>query len=275
MATQKKPLNSVALGVGVLCVILLIATIATYFDYSTMVTNRDSQITDQSNQIDSLNTQINDMQTSLDGNVSEINSLNAQIITLQSELSSANAQVTTLTSQLSTANSQATSLQNQVNTLNAQITSLNAQISTLNNWLNGNVTALANANTQISNLNASLNGNVTALATANIQIASLNSQLTSLNAPNLVQINLVGSDNRPLLQNAYLLVTGYECNVGTNPAYNSQIHVVAYQGSVVAIDTYINLGTILGHGWHISNQNVYYTGSALTNYTLTLVWTSS
>ena len=133
---------------------------------------------------------------------------------------------------------------------------------------------LASANSQISNIETGLADNETALANANAQITSLNSQVASLNAPKLINVNLVGSDNRTLLQNASLLVSGYVCNVGSNSAYNSRIHVLAYQNSVVAIDTYITLGTILGSGWTSINQPVNYNGSALTNWTLALVWST-
>ena len=150
MTIQKKPRNSVAIGVGVLCAILLIAIAAIYFDYSSIVTNRDLQITDKSNQISSLNTQVSNIQTWLNGNISEVNSLNAQITTLQSELATGNSQETSLKSQLATGNSQETSLKSQLN-------SLNTQISNLQTWLNGNVTALATANSQITSLQNQVN----------------------------------------------------------------------------------------------------------------------
>jgi len=100
-------------------------------------------------------------------------------------------------------------------------------------------------------------------------------QIDSLKAPKLIGVYLKASDSRPFLQTPYLHVYGYICNVGTNPAYNSKIHVVAYQsGGVVAIDTYITLGTIYGESWTSVDSKVYYSGSELTSHTLTLECTS-
>jgi hypothetical protein len=90
----------------------------------------------------------------------------------------------------------------------------------------------------------------------------------------LVKVNLIGSDNRPWLGTPYLYVSGYVVNVGMNIAYNSRVHVVAYQsGGVVAVDTYISLGAIFGNSWTSVGTSVYYAGSALTSWTLTLEWT--
>ena len=70
-------------------------------------------------------------------------------------------------------------------------------------------------------------------------------------------MELVGADERPAGQ-AYLNVVEYVCNVGSNTARNSKIHVLAYQsGGIVAIDIYIEMGTIAGSGYHyVSNIEV-------------------
>jgi hypothetical protein len=45
-------------------------------------------------------------------------------------------------------------------------------------------------------------------------------------------------------------------------------------GGVVAEDTYVSLGTINGESWTFVDSNIYYDGSALVDWTLTLEWTS-
>ena len=145
MTIQKKPRNSVAIGVGVLCTILLIAIAAIYIDYSSMVTDKSSQISN--------------LQTWLNGNQTALATANSQITSLNATISSLNTQIATLTSQLATANS---------------------QISNLQTWLNGNQTALATANSQITSLNATISSLNTQIATLTSQLATANSQITSL-----------------------------------------------------------------------------------------------
>ena len=166
MTIQKKPRNSVAIGVGVLCVILLIAIAAIYFDYSSIVTEKSNQISN--------------LQTRLSGNVTALATANTQITSLQGQVNSLNAQISNLQTwlngnqtALATANTQITSLQGQVN-------SLNAQISNLQTWLNGNQTALATANTQITSLNATMSSLNTQIATLTSQLTAANSQITGL-----------------------------------------------------------------------------------------------
>jgi len=143
-------------------------------------------------------------------------------------------------------------------TKNSEIANKDSQISNLQTWLNGNV---SNLNSQINSLNS--------------QISDLQNQVTNLQAPKLIFVNIQANDNRPWLATPYLRVRGEICNVGTYTAYNSKIHVVAYQsGGVVAIDTYITLGTIYGESWTSVDSNIYYSGSALTGWTLTLEWTT-
>lgn len=185
-------------------------------------------------------TAINDRNTAYDSYVSSHSHTNSEYNTLNSQVSSLNAQIA--------------DLQNQVNSLNSQINSLNAQLASSQN-------TIASLNSQISSLNA--------------QIASLQSQVSTLESPKLVKVNLVGDDNRPWFQTPYLHVYGYVCNVGSHTAYNCKLHVVAYQsGGVVAIDTYINFGSVGGESWTSVDSNVYYSGSDLTSWSITPQWTS-
>ena len=182
---------------------------------------------------------------------------------------------------------------NIITTKDSQIQTLTSQKNQLQTWLDGNETLLDQTqawldgnityyNSQINSLNsqiASLQNQISSLNsqinTLNAQITDLENQIDTLKAPKLIKVHLMSDDNRPWLGTPYLHVYGYVCNVGTNIAYSSKIHVVAYQsGGVVAIDTYITLGTIYDELWTSVDSNIYYSGSALVSWTLTLEWTS-
>jgi chaperonin cofactor prefoldin len=182
---------------------------------------------------------------------------------------------------------------NIITTKDSQIQTLTSQKNQLQTWLDGNETLLDQTqawldgnityyNSQINSLNSQITSLQNQISSLNSQINSLNAQITdlenqidTLKAPKLIKVHLMSDDNRPWLGTPYLHVYGYVCNVGTNIAYSSKIHVVAYQsGGVVAIDTYITLGTIYGELWTSVDSNIYYSGSALVSWTLTLEWTS-
>jgi hypothetical protein len=103
-----------------------------------------------------------------------------------------------------------------------------------------------------------------------------NSEYDSMWTPYLIKVALTAGDNRPWFSTPYLNVYGYMCNVNKNWAFKCKLHVVASQtGGVVAIDTYINLGTMAGETWTHVDSNIYYSGSALTSWTITPEWTDN
>lgn len=104
------------------------------------------------------------------------------------------------------------------------------------------------------------------------QVSNLQDEIDALKSANLVKVNLVGTDNRPLFQTPYCRIKGCVVNVGTDTAYNCKLHIILYQGEVVAEDTYINLGTISGEGWRLVDSKVYYEGEALTHSSITPEW---
>ena len=106
------------------------------------------------------------------------------------------------------------------------------------------------------------------------QNTNLQNQIANLEAPNLVRINLGESDNRPWLGTPYLHIQSAITNVGTNTAFNCKLHVVLYQGATIAKDTYVLLGTISGGAGISTTNDVQYSGSALTGWTITPQWTS-
>ena len=104
------------------------------------------------------------------------------------------------------------------------------------------------------------------------EIAELEDQLTQLGqeGPRLVtrlgasdmRFNYTGQETR-------LYISGEIWNVGTSAARNSRLHVILYQGVTVANDTYVELGTINVGSYVDVASNIYYTGNALTDWTLT------
>ena len=220
MSEKKVVGRSIAIGIGIICVILLIALVGVVANYTSIISGKDNSMVTKDSQIQTLTSQKNQLQTWLDGNK-------------------------TLLTQTQT-------------------------------WLTGNLTLINTLNTQITNLQDQISGLNSQISSLNAQITDLQNQIDTLKAPKLIKVNLRADDNRPFLGTPYLHVYGYVCNVGTNTAYNSKIHVVAYQsGGVVAIDTYIILGTISGESWTSVDASPTYGGGALTGWTLTLEWTTS
>ena len=75
--------------------------------------------------------------------------------------------------------------------------------------------------------------------------------------------------NHPWSGTIRFYISGEVWNVGQIPAYKSTLHVVLFQGAIVANDTYIELGVIAAGAYVDVASNVYYAGNALTNWTLT------
>jgi len=236
--SEKKVVGrTVVIALGIICVILAVGLVGAIANYTSIISGKDNSIGTKDSQMQTLTSQKNQLQTWLDGNGTLLNQTQTWL----------DGNITYYNSQINSKNSQINSLNSQVNSLNSQITSLQSQIS--------------NLNSQINSLNA--------------QITDLENQIDTLKAPKLIKVHLMSDDNRPWLGTPYLHVYGYVCNVGTYIAYSSKIHVVAYQsGGVVAIDTYITIGTIYGESWTSVDSNIYYSGSALVSWTLTLEWTA-
>jgi len=99
--------RNVAIGVGVLCVVLLIALAYSVTTYTSMLQNKDAQIS-------ALDTQIANLGGQPDPNLGA-SDIDAQIANLQNQIAD---------------------LQNQLTQKNADIDSLNAQIASLNSQIN-------------------------------------------------------------------------------------------------------------------------------------------
>jgi len=142
------------------------------------------------------------------------------------------------------------SLQNQIASLENQITDLQSQLNQLQSTYDNYVASHSHSNSEYD---------------------ALVSEIDSLKKPDLVtRLGLM--DERPFLQTSYLHVFGEVWNVGTNTATNCKLHVILYQGAVVAEDTYINLGTILGKDYTSVDSPIYYEGSELTSWSISPEW---
>jgi hypothetical protein len=129
--------------------------------------------------------------------------------------------------------------------------------------------------TSLQNLNLTFQEYVATHNYTNSEYEELRNERDMLMIPKLSIISLHLDDVRPLLESPRLHIYGEVWNVGSDTAYNCELHIVAYQGSVKAIDAEIFLGTIEGENRVSLEQNVYYTGEALTGAFPTLVWTVS
>jgi predicted RNase H-like nuclease (RuvC/YqgF family) len=163
----EKLVRSIAIVLGVLCILLLGGTVGAvvyYNNYASTHSHTDadyislaSQLATANENISSLNNQLSILQSELASNNTESTNLKAQIDALTSQLASANSQleakdatqatiddyynsliyvlnteVHDISSNLITANNQITSLQNQLDSLNA-IANLTASVTWVNN----------------------------------------------------------------------------------------------------------------------------------------------
>lgn len=166
------------------------------------------------------------------------------------------------------------SLQTQVADFRSQLGSLSSQVSSLQGE-NANLTARIG---DLEGQAASLSNQTNNLQSENSKLlgekSNLQSQLSLLSqekVPARLVTRVGGSDMRYNYsgQQIRFCVTGEVWNVGTEAAVNCSLHVILYQGVIVAQDTYIELGTIEGGSFTQVFRNIYYTGDALTKYTIT------
>ena len=186
-----------------------------------------------------------------------------EISNLQDQKASLESQVNDLQNQISGLQTQIDALENQQPTDN-QGTDLQSQLNQLQSTYDNYVSTHGYSNEEY-------NEQVAIVTTQGGQITALQTQVASLSAPDLVT-RLGLNDERPILQTPYFHVYGEVWNVGTNTATNCKLHIVLYQGAVVAEDTYVNLGVIYGRDYASVDSQIFYQGSALTNWTLSPEW---
>ena len=148
--------------------------------------------------------------------------------------------------------------------LEQQIADLQSQLDSLNTTHQNYVSIHSHSNLEYDILENQI-------ADLQDQTNSLQTQIENLKSAKLILVNLYGTDTRPLSQTPYLHVEGEVVNVGTYYAFNCKLHVILYQGAVVAEDTYVNLGTIIGEGYTTVDSKIYYEGEALTRQSIPAV----
>ncbi len=161
-------------------------------------------------------------------------------------------QIMDLRSQLAAINVQTGSLQDENAHLTMQIAVFEGQAATLTTELS----SLHAENSKALNEKADLQNQLSLLSQGKVP-AKL---VTRLGASDM-RYNYSGQDFR-------LYISGEVCNVGTESAVNSSLHLTLYQGTVVAVDTYIVLGDLPGGSFTDVGRNIYYTGEALTKWTI-------
>jgi len=257
----------------VVCIIVIACLVGTNvwaYSENLRLQSQTASLEDQVSQLQSLNSTLQEEKSQLQN---QINSLEAERSQLQSQVSSLETekaqlenQVSSLQAEKSRLESQVSFLQTEKSKLQSQIDSLQAEKTQLQNQVSSLQTKISQLQSQVNNLEAEISQLQT-------QIGVLQAEIERLKAPKLVLVNLKADDVRPWLGTPYLHIYGEICNVGENTAYDSKLHVVAYQESVVAIDTYITLGSIEGESWKSVDEKIYYTGSQLTMWIITPEWT--
>ncbi len=74
--------------------------------------------------------------------------------------------------------------------------------------------------------------------------------------------------NHPWSGEIRFFVSGEVWNAGQISAYNCTLHIVLYQGTTVANDTHVMLGTIEPGSFVDVSTNVYYAGEVLTTWNI-------
>jgi competence protein ComGC len=148
--------------------------------------------------------------------------------------------------------------------LETQVADLQSQVNSLTTTHDNYVSTHSHSNSEYDTLQSDYNNYM-----ANHH--HTDSEYNALEASELVT-RLGANDERPWLQTPYFHISGEVWNVGTNAAYNCKLHIIIYQGAVVAEDTYINLGTINGKTFTSVDSKIYYEGSELTNWEILPEW---
>ena len=160
--------------------------------------------------------------------------------------------IANLQNQISELQKQVSNLQNEKDQLKTQIKPLEIQVENLQN----KTTVFLRENFLLQNMKNNFEGQLYQLLLANQgKTATL---VTRLGASDM-RYNYSGQDIR-------LYISGEVWNVGIVGAQNCRLHVTLYQGDFVANDTYIELGIIEAGSYVDVARNIYYSGTALTNW---------
>ncbi len=161
-------------------------------------------------------------------------------------------QIANLQNQLLDLQKQASNLQAENDQLKAQMEPLGIQVGNLQNQ----TTVLLKENSLLQNMKDNLEGQLYQLLLAN---HGKNATFVTRLGASDIRYNYSGQEIR-------LYISGEVWNVGAVAAQNCRLHVMLYQEDVVANDTYIELGTIEAGSYVDVARNIYYSGTALTNW---------
>jgi chromosome segregation ATPase len=145
LGEKKAVSRKVALGIGLVCIALIIIIGGIVANYTLALNGKNAQITTLQNQNDELQNQVS-------SDNSTISSLNTEISSLQAQVASENLTTKQLKNELSTEVATISSLENttsydylEINSLNTTITRLNTEITSLH-------TQISSLQTQLSTL---------------------------------------------------------------------------------------------------------------------------
>ena len=158
--------------------------------------------------------------------------------------------------------------------LQNQKTSLNDQISSLTNVKNTLQTQVDTIQSQLDFLDRTHKAYVASHPYTEAEYEALKNERDALKAPRLSTLSVSAIDERPIGGTPRLHLVGEVWNLGNDTAHNCRLKVVAYQGSAVAIDTYVSLGTITGYNKCPVDSTISYSGSALTSVDISPEWTA-
>jgi regulator of replication initiation timing len=162
-------------------------------------------------------------------------------------------QAADLQRQLSILSNQTSSLQSENANLLAEMADLEGQAANLRNQTG----SLQSENSNLQSENAAIQNQIDQIGTPKI--------LTRLGATDVRSTPAAGHPWSGVIR---FYISGEVWNMGTGAAKDCKLHVTLYQGDAVANDTYVELGTINAGSYTDVAANIYYTGEALTNWTI-------
>ena len=162
-------------------------------------------------------------------------------------------QAADLPRQLSILSNQTSSLQSENANLSAEMADLEGQAANLLNQTG----SLQSENSNLQSENAAIQNQIDQIGTPKI--------VTMLGATDVRSTPEAGHPWSGVIR---FYISGEVWNVGTGAARNCRLHMTIYQGGTVANETYVELGTINAGTYTDVAANIYYTGEALTNWTI-------
>jgi hypothetical protein len=148
----------------------------------------------------------------------------------------------------------------QDNAVMKRLTDLGSQVSALGEY----ISVLEANNTVLDDRLISLEANNSDLS---LELAAVQVDLSRQVAPKIVT-RLGVRDCNWDSSSMRLYISGQVWNVGTETAKNCTLHVTLYQGTRVANNTLVDLGTLEVGSWRDIAANIRYTGSALTSWSV-------